>query len=224
MIQRRKRNSSKINLTISVVFHSVLIFTVFYFAAREGMLGKKLKQLTVTMVAKEKKPEPPKEKPVEHKVEPPKAVEAAKVAAPPKVETATPPPAADTGPAVAPAPATLPAFEFDDGAKEVRTVSDPNGIYAALVEHALKSHWNRPEDMQDDSFVAEIELGVEANGKVKEAHWVKGSGNSRWDNSVKEALAATPVISRPPPKGFPDKFRVRFDVENIQSESLFGVQ
>src|SRR5215472_5591842 len=164
MIQRRKRNSSKVNLIISAVFHSILIFTVFYFAAREGMLGKKLKQLTVTMVPKEKKPEPPKEKPAEPKVEQPKAVEAAKVAAPPKVETAAaPPPAADTGPAVAPAPATLPAFQFDDGAKEVRTVSDPNGIYAALVEHALKSHWNRPEDIQDESFVAEIELGVESN-------------------------------------------------------------
>ncbi len=225
MIQRRKRNSSKINLTISVVFHSILIFTVFYFAAREGMLGKKLKQLTVTMVPKEKKPEPPKEKPAE-KVEQPKPVEAAKVAAPPKVETATaPPPAAETGPAVAPAPATLPAFEFDDGAKEVRTVSDHNGIYAALVEHALKSHWNRPEDLQDDSFVVEVELGVESNGSMKEAHWVRSSGNPRWDNSVKAALAATPVISRPPPKGFPDHFKVRFDVENLQSESaLFGVR
>jgi len=224
MIQRRKRNSSKINLTISAVFHSILIFTVFYFAAREGMLGKKLKQLTVTMVPKEKKPEPPKEKPLEPKVQQPKAVEEAKVAAPPKVEAA-PPPAAETGPAVAPAATSLPAFQFDDGAKEVRTLNDPNAIYAALVEHALKSHWNRPEDMQDENFIVEVDLAVEANGKVKEAQWAKASGNSRWDNSVKAALAATPVISRPPPKGFPEKFRVRFDVENVQSEStLFGVQ
>jgi len=63
MIQRRKRNSSKINLTISFVVHGILIFVIFFFAAREGMLGKKLKEITVTMVPKEKKPEPPKEKP-----------------------------------------------------------------------------------------------------------------------------------------------------------------
>ena len=55
MIQeRKKRNSSKVNLTISFIFHGILILAVFYFAAREGMLGKKLKEITVTMVKKEK--------------------------------------------------------------------------------------------------------------------------------------------------------------------------
>ena len=60
---RKKRNSSKVNLTISFIFHGIIILVVFVFAAREGMLGKKLKQLSVTMVPKEKKPGPPKEKP-----------------------------------------------------------------------------------------------------------------------------------------------------------------
>ena len=46
MIQERKKtNSSKVNLTISFIFHGILIMVVFFFAAREGMLGKKLKQL-----------------------------------------------------------------------------------------------------------------------------------------------------------------------------------
>src|SRR5438067_845710 len=103
--QRKKRNSSKINLTISVVFHSVLILVIFVFAAREGMLGKKLKELTVTMVPKEKKPEPPKEKPPEPKVESPKPEEAKVNVPQPKVETAqAPPPAAsDAAPVAAPA-------------------------------------------------------------------------------------------------------------------------
>ena len=70
MIERKKRNSSKVNLIVSVVFHTLAIGAVFFFAAREGMLGKKLKQLTVTMVPKEKKPEPPKEKPPEPKPDP----------------------------------------------------------------------------------------------------------------------------------------------------------
>src|SRR5262245_32152967 len=137
MHQRKKRNSSKVNLTISLVFHSVLVLAIFFFAAHEGMLGKKLKQLTVTMVAKEKKPEPPKEKPLEPKVPPPKPLETPKTMAPvPKVETVNtpPPPAVDTAPAVAPAAVSLPAFDFSDGAKAVQSISDPNAIYKALVE------------------------------------------------------------------------------------------
>ena len=48
---RRKRNSSKVNLIVSVVFHAVLIGALFYFAAREGMLGKKLKTYSRGMLA-----------------------------------------------------------------------------------------------------------------------------------------------------------------------------
>jgi len=69
MIQRKKVNSSKVNLTISLVFHSVLIALAFFFAAREGMLGRKLKEITVTIAPKEKKPEPPKQQPAEAKTE-----------------------------------------------------------------------------------------------------------------------------------------------------------
>ena len=145
--QRKKRNTGKVNLIISVIFHSVLIFAVFYFAAREGMLGKKLKQLTVTMVPKEKKPEPPKEKPPEPKIEPPKPTETPKVAVnTPKLDTpaAPPPPTGNSGaPAAAPAPAELAAFNFSDGAKTVDTIADANGVYKALVEHSLRSRWSR---------------------------------------------------------------------------------
>ena len=224
--QRKKRNSSKVNLTISFIFHGVLILVVFFFAAREGLVGKKLKQLAVTMVPKEKKPEPPKEKAPEPKVEQPKTDQTPKMAvAPPKVETATapPPPAVDAAPAVAPAAASLPAFEFSDGAKEVQTISDPNGIYKALIEHTLRSRWNRPEDLDDETYVAEIELSVDAKGKVTDYHWLKGSGNKRWDDSVKAVMAQTKTISRPPPKGFPQQFPVRFDVETSRTEPVIQV-
>ena len=63
MVHKKKKNSSKVNLTISTIVHAALVGALVFFAAKEGLLGKKLKQLTVTMVAKEKKPEPPKEKP-----------------------------------------------------------------------------------------------------------------------------------------------------------------
>ena len=226
MIQERKKtNSSKVNLTISFIFHGILIMVVFFFAAREGMLGKKLKQLSVTMT-REKKPEPPKEKPPEPKVETPKTDQANKMNVPqPKVDTASaPPPAAGlVPPAAAPAAVSLPAFSFSDGAKAVETISDPNGIYKALVEHTLRSRWNRPEDIADDTYVAEIELSVDSKGRVADTRWSKGSGDKRWDDSVKTVIAQTKVISKPPPKGFPEKFLVRFDVETSRTETLIQV-
>ena len=221
--QRKKHNSSKVNLTISFIFHSILILVIFFFAAREGLVGKKLKQLAVTMVPKEKKPEPPKEKAPEPKAEQAKADQAPKTAIPqPKAETAAapPPPAGDTAPAVAPAAASLPAFEFNDGAKAVLTISDPNEIYKTLIEHTLRSRWNRPEDIADDAYVAEVELTVDAKGRVTDYRWLKGSGDKRWDDSVKAVVAQTKTISRPPPKGFPQQFPVRFDVETSQTEPV----
>ena len=51
-MSHRKTNSSKVNLTISLIFHSLLVLAIVFFAAREGMLGKKLKEITVTMAPK----------------------------------------------------------------------------------------------------------------------------------------------------------------------------
>ena len=222
MIQRRKVNSSKVNLTISLIFHTLILSVAFFFAAREGMLGKKLKQITVTMVPKEKKPEPPKEKPAEAKPEPQKVAEAPKAAVPAlaKVETAAAPPPASEVPMVAPPAADLPAFEFHDGAKEVQTTTDAGAIYKGLVEYALRSRWNRPEDMPDELYIAEVDVQIDSAGHLTGYDWLKGSGDLRWDNSVKQALAQTKVFSRPPPKGFPDKFLVRFDVEATKTQPL----
>ncbi len=213
MIQRRKSNSSKINLTISAIFHTLLVFAVFFFAARQGMLGKKLKEITVTMVPKEKKPEPPKEKPPEPKVEQPKLADAPKPVIPPPQAAVAPPPS-DSAPAVAPAAASLPAFEFSDGAHQVESISDPNAIYKALVEHSLRARWNRPENIQDDKYVVDVEVTVEKDGTVDGYRWIKLTGDERWDKSVREVLAQTKVIDRPPPKGFPTTFIVRFDVQS----------
>ena len=57
-------------------------------------------------------------------------------------------------------------------------------------------------------------MSIDPDGRVTGYRWLKGSGNARWDDSVKHALAQTKAISRPPPKGFPGKFLVRFDVES----------
>jgi outer membrane biosynthesis protein TonB len=226
MIQRKKRNSSKVNLTISAIFHAVLICAVFFLAAREGMLGKKMKQIAVNMV-KEKKAEPPKEKPPEPKVETakaqPKAAEPPKVAVPEPVRVASAAPPPSVAPAAAPPAASLAAFDFNDGAKEVQTTTDKNVLYKGLVEAALRTHWTRPEGLADSDFVAEVEVAVDPAGKLASYNWLKGSGNKRWDDSVKTALAQTKAFSHAPPKGFPDKFLVRFDVEVLRTEPLVQV-
>ncbi|NBV23951.1 MAG: hypothetical protein EBS05_18785, partial [Proteobacteria bacterium] len=63
---RRKRNSTKVNLIFSLIFHVLIIALLFFFAAREGMLGQKLKTIAVQMAPKEK---PPEKKPEEKKPE-----------------------------------------------------------------------------------------------------------------------------------------------------------
>ena len=222
MIPRTRRNSSRVNFIISTVFHAVLIASITFLAAREGILGKKLKQITAELVKQEKKIEPQKPKEPERTPEPPKEQKMAQapraaVPEPPKGASAPPPMAA---PAAAPPAAALPAFDFSDGAKQVQTTSDPVVIYKGLVEYALRSHWVRPEGVADSAFAAEIEISVDPAGKLAAGAWKKASGHKAWDDSVKLALAQTKAISRPPPKNFPDRFWVRFDVELDRTEPM----
>ncbi len=183
------------------------------------MLGKKLKELTVTMVPKEKKPEPPKEKPVEPKIETPKAARDAKATwlRPPRRKPPPLRPAASDAPAVAPAAIKSAGLRVQRRrARKSKAFQTPNGIYKALVEHTLRSRWEPPGGHADDNYVAEVELSVDPTGNVDGSRWLNGSGDKRWDDSVKAAVAQTKAISRPPPKGFPEKFMVRFDVRELR--------
>ena len=157
---KKKKNSSRVNLTISAGVHGLLVVALIYFAAREGYLGKKIQKFSVEMV-KEKKPEPPKppEKPkVEPPKETPKPVEPPKVAEQPK---AAPPTVAP--PTVAPPAVDVPAFEFSGG-KTVLSESDPVQLYKGYMEFLLRSKWNRPEDMDDAKYVADVRVEVEKAG------------------------------------------------------------
>jgi hypothetical protein len=210
---RKKRNSSKVNLMISLAFHALLVVVVLYFAARSGLLGKQLKKITVTMEKKEKPPEKPKEPP---KVEPPKVVEPPKIVEPPKVAAAP----TVAPPVVAPPATELPSFDFEGG-KTVITSSDPVQIYKGLLEYTLRSNWNRPTDMADDAFVAEVEVSVSRDGRISAPQWKKSSGNTVWDDTVRQAIAATTSMTRPPPTNFPARVTIRFDVqEEAVSESI----
>jgi hypothetical protein len=209
---RKKRNSSKVNLLISLIFHALIVLAMFYFAARQGLLGKQMKKIAVEMV-KEKPPEKPKE-PEKPKVEPPK-VETPKVETPKMVEAAPPPTtvaAVTAPPSVAPPSADLPAFEFEGG-KAVETSSDAVQVYKGYVEYAIRSKWNRPDDLPDDNYVAEVDVAVSRAGDVSDTIWRKGSGDPKWDESVRKAFAAVSRLDHPPPTNFPPRVTIRFDVQ-----------
>jgi outer membrane biosynthesis protein TonB len=204
-------------LLISLGFHAAIVLALIFFAAREGFLGKQLQKITVQMVKEpppEKPKEPPKPKAELPKNEPPKIAEAPKVEAPrvetPKETREAPPPAVA---AVAPPAAELPSFEFGGG-KAVQTSSDPVLLYNASVEFALRSNWRRPANVADDNYVAEVEVAVDHEGHISDPEWKKGSGDTRWDDSVREAISATRDLGRPPPANFPGRILVRFDVQD----------
>jgi outer membrane biosynthesis protein TonB len=213
---REEGNSTKVNLFISFTFHALIVLALVFFAAREGLLGKQLKKITVVMI-REKSPEQPKE-PQKPREEPPKA-EPPKLAETPKIQPAkeepahTPPPATVEAavPVVAPPQADLAAFAFDGG-KTVQTSSDPVLLYKGFVEYALRSKWTRPPDIDDINFTAEVEVTVDRNGDISQPVWKKSSGNERWDKSVREAIASAPALNRPPPVSFPTRVLIRFDV------------
>lgn len=224
-VPRRARNSSRVNLLISLTFHAVIVVALTYFAAREGLLGKELRKIAVQMVKeKPREPEKPKEPEKPRPEETPTVNPAETPPTPPPEVTpaASPPPRAeDAGtraagglaapPAVAPPPAALPAFAFGGG-RAVVSSADPVQVYRGLLEFALRSRWERPPDVQDARFVAEVEVGVDRTGRVAEPVWKKSSGHDAWDAAVRAAVAATTALTRPPPTNFPVRVLVRFDV------------
>lgn len=205
---RRKRNSSKVNLLISFIFHTALVVVLLYFAARSGILGNQLKKITVQLV-KEAKPKPPPPPPpkIEPPKEPPKVVEAPKIVEAPKAAPVVAPPV------VAPPSTELPSFDFDGG-KAVATSSDPVQLYKGALEYAFRSKWDRPDNMDDDSYVAEVQVSVDSDGNISNPQWKKSSGNSVWDASVQKAIDAVKSMDRPPPTNFPPQFVIRFDVQD----------
>jgi len=209
---RKKRNSSKVNLLISFIFHTLIVLVMFYFAARQGLLGRQMKKIAVEMV-KEKPPEKPKE-PEKAKVEPPKVEPPKLVEKPKEMEEAkaAPPPSIDA-PAVAPPAAELPSFQFEGG-KTVETSSDPVKLYQGALEYTLRSKWNRPDNLPDEKYVAEVDVTVSRTGDISNPVWRKSSGDPKWDDSVRQAIAAVKEMGRPPPTNFPARVLVRFDVQD----------
>ena len=206
---RKKRNSSRVNFIISFAFHAALALVVLYFAARQGWLGKQAQNLSVELVKPKPKPKPPE--PEKPKEDPPKVVETPKPVETIKpVETVKAPPSV-APPVVAPPAAEIPDFYIPGGATVIS--GDPVDIYKNDLERAFRSKWNRPENMADDNYVAEVQVSVGRDGQIGNVAWQKGSGDSTWDDSVRAAIAAVTRMAFPPPTNFPPRVTVQFDVK-----------
>jgi len=222
--RRQSNRVPGIGIIVSVLLHSVVFGTLIFLAAREGMLGRELRKMAVTLVPRPKQAEP---KPAERPTVP--AVPQIAPTQPPKADPVVQPPLAQerievkvTSPNLkpslspsrltAPPPMTIPALEFG-GANIVETASDPVVLYRGYVEYTFRANWIRPANVRDQTFVAEIEVTIDPSGAISATDWKKGSGNRPWDAAVREAVAKTKTIDRRPPEGFPDKMLVRFDVQ-----------
>jgi TonB family protein len=116
-------------------------------------------------------------------------------------------------PVVAPANDAVQDFVFTDGAKAVNTENDPVQLYKGYLEYSLRAKWNRPENMADDDFVAEVSVNVDKDGTLGSVSWQKGSGDARWDQTVKDVFKTVTHIDRRPPTNFPSVVTIRFDVQ-----------
>ena len=216
--KRKVRNSAKVNMLFSFIFHTLIVLSLTYFAARQGLLGKEIRKIAVDMV-KEKKPEKPKEQ-VKPK-ETPKIAEAPKIAESRtpdiKQSVQAPPPSQDmAAPVAAPSAVEVPDFAFEGG-KMVESTSDPVQVYRGLIETSIRSHWDRP-DMDDHSFVALVQVSVDPSGRISNPLWKSRSGNKDWDDSVSRALASVKSLDHAPPKNFPATVEIRFDV--VEAETI----
>ena len=212
--KRKARNSPKVNLLLSLTFHTILVLAVFYLAAREGLLGAKLHTYAISLEKPAEKPkEPAKPKPDEPpKVATPTVADPIKPVEAPKAAAQAPPPATLAAPpSIAPPPAEAAPFIFEGG-KIVESSSDPVQLYVGLLQRSLQLNWDRPQDMDDKSFVAEVEVAVDHTGQITDSVMKKSSGQTRWDDSVRQAVAKTHSVKSAPPPNFPSRVVVRFDV------------
>lgn len=204
------KNDKKITILVVFLLHLIGILALTFFASKEGVLGKKMQALAVVLVPKS---EPVKEKPVEKKIEVPVIAKEDRMEAPKSVGVSTP--KSVVVDAVAPSAAVLPSMEFSDGAKEVKTLTDPIQLYKKYVENVYLSRWNRPEIDGDLNFVSQIQITMDERGRIVSSSYLKLSGNKEWDNSVKQTVSPITMFSKVPPKGFPSTVIIQFDVQEL---------
>ena len=74
--------------------------------------------------------------------------------------------------------------------------------------------------MADDNYAVEVAVSVDKSGRLGTPVWQKGSGNPKWDETVRQVLNTVKSIDRPPPTNFPPNVTIRFDVQMTETEPV----
>ena len=206
-----KDKHTRTNLIVAAVLHGVLILGLLFFASKEGMLGKTMQTLSVTLVPKPKIEEVQKIKAFEPKIELPRVVQApVEIPKTPSVSQPVPVPAA---PSVAPEATQIASFSFSDGAKDVISTTDPVLLYKSYMERYLTSKWEVPDGEED---IVMVDLSINVKGTIISTK-ITSHKRGKWESSVKKVFAQVSSFPQPPPKGFPPTFKIQFDsVEQME--------
>ena len=192
------------NLIIAAVLHILIIVPLIFFASHEGMLGKKMQTLSVALVPKTKIEEP-KSKVESPKMEVPKTAVPIELPKPVVQSVATPPPSINS--TVAPTAVDVPSFAFNDGAKDVISTSDPIELYKMYMQSYIKSQWSTPEGFDK---VTDVYISIDAEGHILSTSF--DQGNDKWDLSIVSVFKRLKAFPKAPPKNFPLRFKIRFDM------------
>jgi len=92
------------------------------------------------------------------------------------------------------------------------TVAD---IYSHIVETRIKEHWRFPSFGGSDNLQAEVELQIDAGGRIIEYALVKKSGRNDFDRSVLRAVDETEKLPSPPREDI-RTIRVTFNLQEKQ--------
>jgi hypothetical protein len=74
--------------------------------------------------------------------------------------------------------------------------------------------------MDDENYVAEVQVSVGRDGQIDDPVWEKNSGNAKWDDSVRAAIAAVTRMATAPPTNFPPRVTIKFDVVQDATEPV----
>ena len=203
--KRKARNSTKVNLLFSLVFHGLIVVAVLYFAAREGLLGKQIKKIAVEMVKEKRAGETQgagkaaRKKPP--KMEPPKIVASAEDRRAQGSGASPPPSVAAAPPVAAPRRRWMCPRLCSRAARRWRPLPTRCKFTRAWSSTRCDPAGTARRTWTTTPLWRKWRSAVDSTGRIGDPVWKKGSGNKHWDDSVRQALAIPPrawIVRRRP--------------------------
>ncbi|MDR2800263.1 MAG: TonB C-terminal domain-containing protein [Desulfovibrio sp.] len=78
------------------------------------------------------------------------------------------------------------------------------GAYHESVISRVRPNWVLPARADRKNYTAVVNIKIDKDGTILEARIVKPSGNTFFDSSVMQAVAATRTLEPPPHAGYSD--------------------